>query len=403
MSLTDSTCKNAKPLEKPYKLSDGRGLYLLVHPNGSKYWRLKYRLHGKEKLKAIGVYPEISLAAARDVREHDRKLLAAGMDPMGHKRETQRLAKISATNTFEIVAREWHDLNKDRWSRSYPAKILRFLEKDIFPVIGSRPISDITPPELLECLRRIEKRGALDIAGKTKQVCGQIFRFGIQTGKCERDPSADLKGALKTRKTTHYRTIDDTDISNLLIALDKNAARLFPRTLRAIRFSLLTFARPGEIRQACWSEINWKEKLWVIPAEKMKMRREHIVPLSDQSIALLQEQKEESGYLKTDYIFPSQIRPMKPMSDGTVTRALDRLGYGEMMVAHGFRALARTTIREKLGYDAEIIEKQLAHKTKNALGEAYDRTQFLSDRKKMMQGWAEYLDAAAKSVVSLAA
>lgn len=224
-----------------------------------------------------------------------------------------------------------------------------------------------------------------------------MFRYGIQTGKCERDAAADLKGALKTRKTEHFRTIDAKDIPAFIRAVEVNDARLYARTQRAIKLSMLTFCRPGEIRQARWSEIDIEEKLWTIPAEKMKARRDHLVPLSRQALAVLKEQKEETGALNTDYVFPSQIYPRQCMSDGTVVRAINRLGFGSKMVAHGFRALARTTIREKLGYDSEIIERQLAHKESGPLGEAYDRTQFLDKRRKMMQHWADYLDAAASN------
>lgn len=395
MTLTNTQCQNAKPKEKPYKLADGGGLYLLVHPNGSKYWRWKYRLHGREKLMALGVYPFMALAEAREGRDMAKKLLATDTDPMMHKKETRRKAKVCAENTFQAVALEWHENQKDCWSEGYAQKIMRCLEMNIFPYIGMRPISQITPPELLECLRKVEKRGALDIAGKTKQICGMVFRYGIQTGKCERDVAVDLKGALKSRKTTHHRTIDAKDIAKFIRALERNEARIFERTRRAVWFSLLTFQRPGEIRKAQWPEIDFEAKEWHIAAHKMKMRRDHIVPLSRQALAILKEQKEETGQLSTDFVFPSQIRPKKPMSDGTVNKAIERLGFGETMVAHGFRALARTTIREKLGYESEIIEKQLAHKTKNPLGEAYDRTQFLDKRKKMMQEWADYLDAVA--------
>ncbi len=395
MKLTDTAVKNAKPKDKAHRKADGHGLYIEVMPNGSKYWRMKYRYLGKEKKLAFGVYPETSLAEAREMRDAARKLLKAGTDPSEAKKGAKRLAKLESDNTFEAIAREWHENQKERWSRAYPGKVMRCFEKNVFPHIGNRPIAQITPPEILECLRKIEKRGSLDVAATTKQLCGQVFRYGIQTGKCERDATADLRGALKIRKTKHYAAIEAKDIPEFLKALEKNDARLFARTQRAIKLSMLVFARPGEIRQACWSEIDFDTKTWTIPAEKMKMRRDHIIPLSKQAIAVLKEQKEETGHLATDWVFPSQIRPKQPMSDGTVTRAIERIGYGESMVAHGFRALARTTIREQLGYDSEIIEKQLAHKTRNPLGEAYDRTQFLDKRKKMMQEWADYLDVAA--------
>jgi integrase len=397
MPLTNIACQNAKPKEKPYKAADSGGLYLLINPNGSKLWRVKYRFMGKEKLLSIGAYPLITLIEAREARDRAKRLLAQTppIDPMVHKEELKRAAQLENQNSFEHVAREWHESQIEHWSKGYAEKIMRVLEKDIFPFLGHRPIAQITPPELLECLKKIVARKAYDIAGRARQTCGMVFRYGIQTGKCDRDCAADLKGAWKPRKTKHYAAIDAKDIPEFLTALERNEARLFERTRRALWLSVLTFQRPGEIRQAQWSEINLEAKEWHIKAHKMKMRRDHIVPLSKQALAILAEQKAETGHLKTDWVFPSQIKPKEPMSDGTVNRAIKLMGFGDVMKAHGVRALARTTIREKLGYDAEIIEKQLAHKTSNPLGEAYDRTQFLPQRKKMMQAWADYLDTAA--------
>lgn len=396
MPLTAKACQAAQPKEKPYKLSDGGGMYLEVMPNGSKYWRLKYRWLGKEKRLAFGVFPEVTLAEAREKREETRKLLAKGIDPSAAKRQEKRQSIIDENNTFQSAALEWMEIQKDRWTPGYYQKTLRRMEMHIFPYVGNRPISQITPPELLDCLRKIEKRGKLEMASRARELSGQVFRYGIQTGRCERDAAADLRGALKTRKTEHFRTIDEKQIPDFLKALSNNNARLFERTRRAVWLSLLTFGRPGEIRQACWSQIDFEDALWRAPTGLMKMRKDHIVPLSKQALAILREQKEETGHIKTNYVFPSQINPRNCMSDGTVNRAIERLGFGEKMVAHGGRALARTTIREKMGYDSEIIEKQLAHKTKNPLGEAYDRTQFLDQRKTMMQEWADYLDALGK-------
>ncbi|MCI5060693.1 MAG: tyrosine-type recombinase/integrase [Alphaproteobacteria bacterium] len=395
MKLTDTACKNAKPREKPYKIFDGGGLYLLTKPNGSKLWRFKYRFLGKEKLLAIGPYPTISLAEARETREKARKLLLKHppQDPMLHKQEVKLNAIKNAQNTFKAVAKEWHNNQVDRWTRGYAQKVNRCLEMNIFPYIGNRPVAEIEPPELLECLRKIEKRGAFDIAGRAKQICGQVFRYGVQTGKCKRDPSVDLKGALKTRKTKHFRTLEPEQIPELLSALNRNEANLYDRTIRATWLSLYTFCRPIEIRMARWEEVSLEESIWRIPAERMKMRKDHIVPLSRQALQIFKEQKEEIGYLKTEWVFPSQISLKRPMSDGTVNKAIKLLGFGNVLVAHGFRALARTTIREKLKFDSEIIERQLAHKASGPLGEAYDRTQFIEERTKMMQIWADYLDS----------
>ena len=394
MKLTDRACKTAKPETSQYKMFDGGGLYLLVRPSGSKLWQMKYRYLGKEKTLSIGQYPIITLADAREARLDAKKLLAQNppIDPMANKQDNKRQAIRKAENTFKAVALEWHELNKERWSENYAYKILKGLELNVFPYIGHRPIAEITPPELLnECLKKPEQRGSLDIAGRSRQICGQVFRYGIQTGKCEWNAAENLKGALKTKKTEHFRTLDLKHVPDFLKALERNEARLFERTRRAVWLSLYTFCRPVEIRKARWEDINFEEKIWTIPAEIMKMRREHIVPLSRQAIEVLKEQKEEVEILNTPWVFPSQVRPKEPMSDGTVNKAIKRLGYGKGMVAHGFRALARTTIRERLGYDSEIIERQLAHKASGPLGEAYDRTQFLKERKKMMQEWANYL------------
>lgn len=392
MKLSDKTCRAAKGKEKPYKLSDGGGLYLLVNKDGSKYWRMKYRYAGKEKLLAFGTYPLLPLAEARDKRDAAKKQLLAGVDPSIEKKAEKRKIIRNAENTFKVVALEWHENQKGRWSDGHALGVMTKLERNAFPLIGNTPIADIDAPALLDVLRRIEKRGALDIAGRVRQVCGQIFRYGIQTGRCSRDPSHDLRDALKTRKTEHLAALDIKEVPEFLQAIERNDARLYARTRRAIRLSLLTFVRPGELRQAKWEEIDFKAKEWIVPAERVKMRRPHIVPLSDQAIAILEEQKEETGFLNTPYVFPSQVRPRDPMSDGTVNVAIKRLGYAERMTAHGVRALARTTIREKLHYDPDVIECQLAHKASGPLGEAYNRAQFLDKRKVMMQDWADYLE-----------
>lgn len=397
MKLTDRTCKAAKEKAKQYKLSDGGGLYLLVRPTGSKLWQMKYRYLGKEKTLSIGQYPIITLAEAREARLDAKRLLAQNppIDPMAKKAENKRKAMRNVENTFKAIALEWHTLNKDRWSAGYAQKIIRCLERNLFPYIGTRPIGEITPPELLDALRKVESRGALEIASKTKQIAGMVFRYSIQTGKCEWNAAENLGGALKTKKTKHFRTLDAKQLPAFLKALERNEARLYERTRRATWLSIYTFCRPVEIRKARWQDIDFEERIWTIPAEMMKMRRDHVVPLSRQALAVLQEQKEEIEVLNTEWVFPSQVRPRNPMSDGTVNKAIKRLGYGKDMVAHGFRALARTTIREKLGYESEIIERQLAHKASGALGEAYDRTQFLEQRTKMMQEWGDYLDAVA--------
>lgn len=394
MKLTDTACKNAKQKAKQYKRFDGGGLYLLVRPNGSKLWQIKYRYLGTEKTLSIGSYPEVGLADARKAREKARALLAQcpPVDPMASKVEAKLEAINKSNNTFEIVAREWHKTKNNQWSYRYGHTLMRRLEANVFSILGNRPIAEIKPPELLECLRIIEKRGSYDVLKRTTQACGQIFRYGIQTGRCERDPAADLRGALKAAPVSHFRTIDLKQLPDFLKALRENKARIFERTRRAVWLSLYTFCRPVEIRTARWSDIDFETKLWTIPAENMKMKRDHIVPLSKQVIKLLMEQQEEVAPINTDWVFPSQNKLKNPMSDGTVNKAIKRIGFGDDMVAHGFRALARTAIREELDYDSEAIEKQLAHKSSGSLGEAYDRTQFIEKRKKMMQEWADLVD-----------
>lgn len=394
MPLTDTACKNAGLKDKPYKKFDGGGLYLHVKPSGSKLWRLKYRFMGKEKLLAIGVYPIISLARAREVRDEAKRLLAhvPPKDPMIYKTEVKQEAERLAKNTFKSVALEWHSNNLDGWSAGYANKILRCLEKHLFPSIGNKAITDIEPPDLLVPLRKIEGNNSFDMAKKARQISGMVFNYGIQTGRCKWNAASNLAGAMKGKKTTHFAALDESDLPVFINALERNEARIFERTRRAVWFSLLTFQRPGEIRQAQWSEIDLDAKEWRIDAEKMKMRRAHIVPLSDQAIEILKLQKQEIELFNTDWVFPSQAKLKNPMSDGTVNKAIQRLGFGEKTKAHGFRALARTVIRERLKYDSEVIEKQLAHKTSNPLGEAYDRTQFLDERKIMMQEWADYID-----------
>lgn len=395
MALSDTACRTAKPQDKAYKKADSGGLFLLIKPNGGKYWRMKYRFGGTEKLLSFGTYPLISLADAREMRDRAKRHLLSGTDPASVKKHEKRQIIQNTQNTFKAVALEWHEVKKNGWSANHAGTVLRRLEKEIFPHLGTRPIADIDPPELLESLKRIEKRGALEVAARSKQICGQVFRYGIQTGRCSRDPSADLKGALKVHKTEHFAAIDIREVPELLHAIELNDARLYARTRRAIKLSMLTFVRPGELRQATWDEIDFDAAEWLIPAERMKMKRAHIVPLSKQAIEILREQQEESGYLNTPYVFPSQTKPRKPMSDGTVNVALKKLGYHGRMNAHGFRALARTAIREKLNYEPDVIEAQLAHKAAGPLGEAYNRAQFLDKRVVMMQDWANYLDTLA--------
>jgi integrase len=393
MPLTDKACKNALPGAKPYKKADSHGLFLRVMPNGARYWRLKYRFMGKEKMLALGVYPETTLAEAREKRDAARKLLADNKDPSLVKQQAKHLAAISAETTFEAVAREWHETQKEKWSTNYAKDLLHRLDKDIFPALGTAAISTITTPQLLSVMRGIEKRGAREIAHRAVQVCGQIFRYAITTGKAERNPAADLRGALQPVRHTHFAALDSKEIPAFLHALERNDARLYQHTRHAVKLLMLTFVRTSELINAKWDEFDFEAKQWNIPAERMKMRAPHIVPLSRQVIELLEEQKKLTG--KWEWIFPNQVRPHKPMSNCTILKALERLGYKDRMTGHGFRALAMSTIKENLGYRHEVVDRQLAHAARNKVDAAYDRAQFLPERKKMMQQWADYLDAAA--------
>lgn len=396
MKLTNTACKNAKAKDKPYKMADGGGLYLLVKPTGAKHWRLKYRFLGKEKLLALGAFPLTSIIEARESRDIAKKLLAADTDPMSYKRDGKRKAVRNAQNTFQAIALEWYEKRSKTWSPSHSLHVKRRMDLDIFPHIGLRPIADIDAPELLDdVLRRIEKRGSLEVVSKVKQICSGVFRYGIATGKCSRDPSADLKGAFEVHKTTHYPALEIKGLPAFLEALERNDARLFNRTRRGIKLLMLTFVRTSEMIGAKWSEFDLDNAQWDIPKERMKTRHPHIVPLSCQAIALLKEQKEETGHFNTDWVFPSQVRPMNHMSNNTILSAIDRLGFKGKMTGHGFRALAMSTIKEKLGYRHEVVDRQLAHAHKSKIDRAYDRAQFLDERKEMMQKYADYIDSIA--------
>ena len=392
MALTNITCNTAKPKEKPYKLADGGGLHLLINPTGSKLWRLKYRFLGKEKLLSIGSYPLITLAEAREERDKAKKMLINDTDPMIAKKDRKRAAVHNSKNTFAAVALEWHENQKENWSDKHAEKLLRRFELDIFPMIGQRPIKDITPPELLEVLRKIEKRGAYDTVTRVRQICGQIFRYGIATGKCDRDHAADLRGATKVGKTGHYAALDIKDLPEFLDTLERNEARLFNQTRRAIKLLMLTLVRTSELIQATWDEFDFDNAVWEIPADRMKMNKAHIVPLSKQIIELLLAQKEETNNLNTNWVFPGQQSFRKHMSNNTVLKALERMGYKGRMTGHGFRALGLSTIKEKLGYRHEVVDRQLAHVHQSKIDRAYDRAQFLEDRTKMLQEWADYID-----------
>jgi integrase len=394
MPLTDIKVRTAKPQDKPYKLSDSGGLFLLIMPTGSKYWRLKYRFEAKEKLLAIGVYPDISLAEAREKRDKARKQIANGVDPNVFKKESKQAIKTATESNFEFVAREWHQKNTQCWSKNHGRLVMRRLENYIFPFFGACQMTEIMPAQLLGALRRIEYKGALETAHRVHQICGQVFRYAVATGRASRDPTGDLRGALPPTKVKHYAAIvEPKKVGELLQAIEGYDGFLVTKC--ALRLAPLLFVRPGELRKAEWSEIDLSKAEWSISAEKMKMRQPHLVPLSRQALAVLNELYSVTGTGK--YLFPSILTNKRPMSDNTVNAALKRLGYDSAEITgHGFRAMARTLLDEVLGFRPDIIEHQLAHAVRDPLGRAYNRTSHLELRREMMQKWADYLDELAK-------
>lgn len=398
--LTDMQVKKANSRDKEYKLSDGGGLLLLVTPQGGKLWRLQYRFGGKQKTLTLGAYPAVSLLDARQRREDAKKLLANDVDP-GEAKKARKAAKEEAcANSFEVIAREWCNKFFPNLAKSNTDKIRARLENDLFPWIGSRPISEITPPELLAALRRIEARGALDTAHRVRQNCGQIFRYAIATGRAERDISTDLRGALPPPIKSHFAAlVDPKDVAQLLRA-SEGYSGTFPVKC-ALKLAPLVFLRPGELRHAEWKEFDLEAAEWNVPIEKMKLIKrikearkgeKHLVPLSRQAVEILKELQPLTG--RSRYVFPSSRSLSRPMSGNTVNAALRRMGFDtkEEMTGHGFRAMARTILDEVLQVRPDIIECQLAHKVKDANGRAYNRTSFLPDRRKMMQTWSDYLE-----------
>jgi integrase len=390
MPLSDTTIKNAKPNpDKAYKLPDEKGMYLLVNPNGSKYFRLKYRFGGKEKVLALGVYPDTSLKQAREKRDEARKQLAEGIDPSENRKAVKSSKAESAANSFEVIAREWGGKKVDTWAdKNNRSK--RMLERNIFPWLGSKPITDILPKDILDCLRRVEDRGTIETAHRTLQICGQVYRYAVATGRAERDITPDLRGALPPAKGEHFAAITEPkQVAELLRAIDSYQGSL--PAVCALKLAPLVFVRPGELRAAEWQHIDLDAKEWRYYVSKTSVQ--HIVPLSSQAVAILEELHPFSGHGR--FVFPSERTPRgdRCMSDNTLNAALKRLGYGkDVMTAHGFRAMARTILDEVLGVRPDFIEHQLAHAVKDPNGRAYNRTAHLPERHKMMQQWADYLD-----------
>jgi integrase len=384
--LSDSAIRGTKPAERPQRLADERGLYLLLNPDGSRWWRLDYRFGGKRKTLSLGVYPDVSLKVARERRDAARVNVANGIDPSAKR----RAEKEAAVDSFEAVGREWFAKVSPRWASSHADKVIRRLERDVFPWIGARAIGELIAKDVLDALRRIEARDATETAHRAMQNCGQVFRYAVATGRARDDVTRDLRGALTPWKPQHYPSITDpTEVGALL------------RTIRgftgsnvvaaALKLAPLVFTRPGELRQAEWSEIDLETAEWNIPAVRMKLRQPHLVPLSKQAVAILRDLHRVTGNGR--YVFPGHRSSKRPLSDMAMNAALRRMGYDKgKMTSHGYRAMARTILDEVLGFRPDFIEHQLAHAVRDPNGRAYNRTAHLPERREMMQKWADYLD-----------
>ncbi|HAT3721970.1 TPA: tyrosine-type recombinase/integrase [Citrobacter koseri] len=394
MKLTARQISTAKPTEKPYKLSDGGGLYLLVNPNGSRYWRMKYRYAGKEKLLSIGVYPDVTLAEARDKRTEAKRMLAAGDDPSEVKQAAREAKSLAVNNSFELLALEWHEHKKPNWSSGYADDILEYLKKDIFPYIGKKAVTDIKPMTMLSVLKKMEERGVLDKLKKTRQACRQIFTYAIITGRAEFNPVADLAGALKTPKQQHFPHLMPAQIGPFIQAV--NAYTGSKVTRAATLLLMYTSVRTIELRASEWAEFDLDNDLWQIPKERMKMRRPHLVPLSRQVKSHLLELKEITGWGK--YVFPGRNDARKPMSEASINQVIKRIGFAGKVTGHGFRHTMSTVLHEK-GFNSAWIEAQLAHADRNTIRGTYNHAQYLDGRREMLQWYADYLDELAKKSV----
>lgn len=387
--LTDVVVRNSKPLDKDYKITDERGLYLLVKVKGGKLWRYDYRFFGKRKTLALGAYPDVSLIRARELRDDARKLLASDIDPSEVRKATKQSRLANERNSFEIVAREWISTHMVDKALSHRDRVLRRFEVYLFPWIGRKPLSEITATDVLDSIKRIQKQNKLETAHRVLQAAGQVFRYAVQTGRCIRDVTVDLKGALPSTSVKHMAAFTEPkQVGELLRAIDGFNGTLTVQL--ALRLAPLVFVRPGELRTARWSDIDLESEEWRYRVSKTKT--DHIVPLSTQAIEILKEMHPVSGH--REFVFTGGHDPKKPMSDAAINASLKRMGYDTQtqITGHGFRAMARTILHERLGIDPNIIEHQLAHSVPDALGPAYNRTKFLMQRKEMMQKWADYLD-----------
>ncbi|VVT48017.1 Phage integrase [Kosakonia radicincitans] len=386
MKLTARQVSTARPMDKAYKLADGGGLYLLVNPNGSRYWRMKYRYAGKEKLLSIGVFPDVTLAEAREKRVEAKRMLAAGNDPSEAKQAAKEERAREVNNSFELLALEWHEHKKPNWSSGYADDILEYLRKDIFPYIGKKAITDIKPMDMLSVLRKMEERGVLDKLKKTRQACRQIFTYAVITGRAEFNPVADLAGALKTPKQQHFPHLQASELGQFIEAVKNYSGSKV--TQNATLILMYTGVRTIELRAAEWQEFDFKNGLWQIPKERMKMRRPHLVPLSNHVKAMLLEVQNITGRGK--YVFPGRNDAGKPMSEASINQVIKRVGYGGRVTGHGFRHTMSTILHEQ-GFNTAWIEAQLAHADKNTIRGTYNHAQYLEGRREMMQWYADFL------------
>ncbi|HFW4798783.1 TPA: tyrosine-type recombinase/integrase [Salmonella enterica subsp. diarizonae serovar 60-67:z35:-] len=388
MQLTDLAIRRSKPKDKPYTLNDGNGLSLLIEPNGSKGWRLRYRFAGKAKLMSLGTYPNVALADARTARDEAKKLIAGGIDPAEVRKAKKREIESRFGNTFEGIAREWYEKRFDRWSPSYAEEMIETFEKDVFPYIGSRPIAEIKPMELLAVLSVLNDRGATEKLRKVRQRCGEVFRYAVITGRAEYNPAPDLVSAFAPHKKEHYAFLKADELPEFFRILNTYTGSMIVKL--AMKLLILTGVRPGELRQAEWCEIDFDNRVWEVPKERMKMRRPHCVPLSEQAINILEQLKPMTGHYQ--YIFPGRIHHSKPMSEMAMNVLIRRIGYAGRVTGHGFRHTMSTILHEQ-GYNTAWIETQLAHVDKNSIRGTYNHAQYLDGRREMLQWYADYMDA----------
>lgn len=391
MKLNARQVDAAKPREKAYKLADGAGLYLEVVPSGSRYWRMKYRFNGKEKRLAFGVYPAVSLAQARALRDEAKKKLAEGIDPSFAKKEEKLVRDVQLNNTFQAVALEWHGTKVSRWSEGYASDIIEAFNKDIFPYIGQLPVNNIKPLVLLNVLRRMESRGATEKAKKVRQRCSEVFRYAIVTGRAEYNPAADLTSAMSGHESKHYPFLTVEELPDFFKALTGYTGS--PLVVLAARLLILTGVRTGELRGAFWSEFDLEKAVWEIPAERMKMKRPHLVPLSTQALEIVQQLKVISG--QYPLVFPGRNDPRKTMSEANINQVFKRIGYTGKVTGHGFRHTMSTILHEE-GFNTAWIETQLAHVDKNAIRGTYNHALYLEGRREMMQWYADCIDNISK-------